>query len=208
MRYFKRAAKSIFIITCMVMSATTHAKDFGILGNLYDVTETDMLEMIEAQLKSPEKQREIKEMQQKMKEKATSRAHRPKPVGLPNTTTARRFTYEPIGYFDQDLKDNKGQVFYKANTPAKPLQSMQLEQPLLFFNADDKSQIQLAKTLLAEKEVMLILTQGAPFELTESLQTQVYFDQGGYITRTLGIKQVPAIVTQQESVLLIEELAL
>ncbi|OHT22475.1 hypothetical protein A3Q29_21915 [Providencia stuartii] len=43
----------------------------------------------------------------------------------------------------------------------------------------------------------VILTGGDIKVATEQLNTRIYFDQKGSLTRQLGVKYVPAVVTQE-----------
>ena len=59
-------------------------------------------------------------------------------------------------------------------------------------------------------ENRVVLVGGRPFKLQEELQKDyqdmvVYFDQGGTLTRKMGIKASPAIVSQEDLLLRIEE---
>ena len=199
-----KVATSIFVLT---LASSVIAKDFGVHGQTFEVKEPDMLDVIMNKLKDPKKIAEIKAAQVRFKAQSMASTKRPKPVGLPKTAEPRRFTYTPVGRFNEDLKDREGRVFYKAHTPVNPLTRMSLEKPLFFFDGDDVSQVKLAEQYhQSETGVMLILTSGAPFELNEHFKTEVYFDQGGFISRQLGIEQVPALVTQQDAVLMIEEI--
>jgi conjugal transfer pilus assembly protein TraW len=50
--------------------------------------------------------------------------------------------------------------------------------------------------------------KGAPLELNEQHDRWFYFDQAGVLTKKLGIKQVPSIVTQYGQLLKIQEVKL
>ena len=67
-------------------------------------------------------------------------------------------------------------------------------------------QKKFAKAQLQIGPIKLILTKGAPLALMEELKAPVYFDQGGFLVKKLGIHHVPAIVTQEKLRLRIEEI--
>ena len=52
----------------------------------------------------------------------------------------------------------------------------------------------------------IILVKGNILDLMKDNKTRLYFDQGGVLTGKFGIKQVPAIVLQDELKLLIREM--
>ena len=51
-----------------------------------------------------------------------------------------------------------------------------------------------------------ILTGGSYLDLMQAWQLPVYYDQLGMLTRRLGIRQVPALVSQEGKRLRIDEL--
>jgi conjugal transfer pilus assembly protein TraW len=81
-----------------------------------------------------------------------------------------------------------------------------MTKPLLFIDGDDAIQTIWAFRMLKKFPLAkIILTNGAPLKIMEEIGLTIYFDQHGKITQKLGIKQVPAIVTQEAEVLKIEE---
>ena len=85
-------------------------------------------------------------------------------------------------------------------------QQLCLSHNLLFFDGDDEDQKNFAKKKLQQGPLKLILTKGAPLALLEELKIPVYFDQQGVLTKKLGIKHVPTLVSQEELRLRIEEI--
>ena len=150
--------------------------------------------------------------------KKTEQALRfPKAVsGITRAKEPRTFTYDPSFTVPYDLKDHKRRVFYKAGTKLNPLETVSLHQSLLFIDGQDEDQIawiqetqfqetqfqetQFQETHLSSPKVnkaplpKIILVAGSPFELMERFNHPFYFDQGGRITKKLGIRHVPALV--------------
>ena len=52
----------------------------------------------------------------------------------------------------------------------------------------------------------LIFVKGAPLKIMKEIGLTVYFDQQGVICQKFGIKQVPALISQQDEQLLIQEM--
>ena len=74
-------------------------------------------------------------------------------------------------------------------------------QTLVFFNADDKQQMQWAMDFSKGKNkhtMKFILTQGEPEQVRKTLKvsTPIYFDQKGTLTRRLTLNHVPSVVKQ------------
>ena len=85
---------------------------------------------------------------------------------------------------------------------------MSLSRPLLFIDARDKAQLDQAQRLLADRQgqIKLILTGGSYLDLMRRWKLAVFYDQQGHLTTQLGIRHVPALVTQDGNRLRIDEL--
>lgn len=194
-------------VAFLPMAQAELLRDYGVVGNTFEILEEDLLKVIERRLKTLEAEGSLQEHQQKIARQAQEKIKRAKPVeGVQHTTKARSFTYEPSITVPYDLKDHQGKVFHPKGTKINPLDYQSLTKPLLFIDGDNQSQVEWAIT--QGMPAQIILTCGSPFELMEKLDRPVYFDQEGTITKKLGIQQVPAKVIQQEKYLLIEEINL
>jgi len=182
-------------------------KDFGVVGTTFEIKEEDLLEVIEKKLQQMSVDGSLETHQKQMADKAQEKIKRPNPVeGIQHTTKPRSFLYDPSLTVPYDLKDHEGRVFHAKGTKVNPLDFKSLSKPLLFIDGDEKAQVEWA--MEQEPLAQIILTGGSPFELMEKLDRPIYFDQGGTLTKKLGIVQVPARVTQQDKTLLIEEILL
>jgi conjugal transfer pilus assembly protein TraW len=83
-----------------------------------------------------------------------------------------------------------------------------LSQALLFIDARDTAQIKRASGILDERggKLKVILTGGSYLDLMHRWKRPVFFDQQGTLTEKLGIRHVPALVTQDGKRLKIEEI--
>jgi len=90
------------------------------------------------------------------------------------------------------------------------LDKVSLPYELIFFDGTDEEQRiwAISQYDISENKPLLILTGGAPIELEKQEKKDFYFDQGGSLTAKLGIKAVPAVVSQHEKSLLIREIKL
>jgi conjugal transfer pilus assembly protein TraW len=93
-------------------------------------------------------------------------------------------------------------------TRVNPLDTVSLSRPLLFIDARDTAQLDRAQRLLASARarVKLILTGGSYLDLMRRWKLAVFYDQQGHLTTQLGIRHVPALVTQDGKRLRIDEL--
>lgn len=191
-----------FLFFLLFSSSQVQAKDLGTIGVISPIVEQDPIQLIQQKLKTMEDLGELKQHQHALAKKAKDAVERPLPVeGITRATKSRLFTYDPTYEVKKDIKDHRGQILYSKGTRVNPLETVNLSQSLLFFDGDDEEQVAFVKekieeAFLVRASLRLILVRGAPLVLSEEFQRPVYFDQGGFLTKKLGIKHVPAIVSQ------------
>ena len=83
-----------------------------------------------------------------------------------------------------------------------------LSKPLYFFDARDPRQVREARAVIDAHrgQVKLILTGGSYMDLMRRWKLRVYYDQQGALVSQLGIRVVPALVSQEGKRLRIDEL--
>lgn len=197
---------------------TVAARDLGTHGVIYVIEEEDPIALIQQKLKAMEESGELKRRNLELQKKVRAGVERPKAAhGITRTTKHRVFYYDPTYEVKQDLYDHQGRIFARKGTKINPLETVNLSANLVFLDGDDGEQLEWVKERLAnqlssqnsqEKPVKLILIKGAPLKLAEELGIPVYFDQEGTLIKKLGIKHVPALITQEQHQLKIEEIRL
>jgi conjugal transfer pilus assembly protein TraW len=207
-------SKTIFLFLYLAQTIALQAKDMGSHGVVYPIDEQDPIILIQNKLKTMEKNGELDRHNLELQKKARAAIERPKSVEgitklIPQSNQRaienHVFYYDPTYIVPQDLKDHRGKIFYKKGTQINPLETASFSQDLLFFDGDDPAQVAFAKEKRKEGSIKLILVKGAPLTLSEESGVPVYFDQSGLLTQKLGIKHVPAHVTQEGLRLRIEE---
>lgn len=207
----------IRIISFLFIGITLHkpviARDCGTFGIIYPVEEIDPIILIQQKLKVMEDSGELKKRNLELQKKARTSVERPKPVeGITKAIKSRIFYYDPTYEVKEDLKDQQGKIFAKKGTKLNPLETVNFSQNLLFFDGDDSEQWAWVKEKFSQaienNSIRLILVRGTPLELAEELGIPVYFDQAGVLTKKLGIRHVPAVVSQEDKRLRIEEIKL
>lgn len=186
------------------------AVDLGAIGPTYPITEPHLIEQIKDILRKKEASGELARLQREAQQRAIVKVESPPPVeGIQTATIPRVFYFDPSIVVDQNIVDDKGRVLVPVGTRVNALEHTALSRPLLFIDARDPRQQARARELLGSSAgVRLILTAGNYRDLMKQWNVRVYYDQGGDITRRLGIKHVPALVTQQGTRLRIEEFVL
>jgi conjugal transfer pilus assembly protein TraW len=199
------------LIAALALSSQAHTKDFGTFGHTYPIDEPDLLQDIQTKLMNMEESGMIKHHQNEIVEKTKSSLANPPAVkGIAKATQYREYSIDPSIAVPYDLKDHEGRVFHKAGTKYNPLGPKPLRTKLVFIQGDDEAQVKWVQETFFDQDikVKVILVSGSPFELMESWDKPVFFDQGGVITTKLEIKAVPAVVEQVDKHLKISEINL
>jgi conjugal transfer pilus assembly protein TraW len=187
------------------------AKDFGVHGTLFEIKEEDMLETINARLKTLERSGVLALRQKEMKSAALKSVLYPRPIrNISDTAYNKAWDLDPTYIVQEDIINHDGTILHKAGTKINPLETIALQTNLMFINGKNAEQIQWAldRCMEVSNRCKLILINGSPGELSKKYKRDFYFDQNGSISKKLGITQVPALVTQNGLKLRIEELVL
>ncbi|MBN8507302.1 MAG: type-F conjugative transfer system protein TraW [Burkholderiales bacterium] len=192
-------------------AASACAADLGVLGPTYGIAEPHLLDYIQQRLRDQERNGELQRLMREAQSRGIDAVKHPTPVlGLRATETARSFYVDPSFTLDRNIVDAHGRLLFPAGTRTNPLDVVSLSRQLLFFDARDSRQLAHARTLMTRYEGHLkpILTGGSYLELMKAWQRPVYFDQQGTLIRRFGIRQLPALVSQDGRRLRVDELAL
>jgi conjugal transfer pilus assembly protein TraW len=203
------ARRAAALLAVALLASIARAQDLGVIGPLYPIVEPSLLEVIRARLREMEANGELARLQRESQARITREIEQPAPLaGIGKATKARSFEVDPSIEIPYPIADAEGRVIVAPGTRINPLDTVSLSLPLLFIDARDKDQVARATQLLGERHgrLKLILTGGSYLELMRRLQQPVFFDQQGHLTTRLGIRHVPALVTQQGKRLRIDEL--
>ena len=185
------------------------ARDLGQIGPTYAIGEPHFIETLKAKLKAYEDSPAFEQMKADSQERARQSVMNPPAVpGIVKAQSARTFFYDPTYTLDRNVFDAGGRLLFAAGTKANPLNVVSMPEHLLFFDARDERQVKRARELIDHYQgrVMPILVGGSYMDLMKRWQLRVYYDQHGVLTRQLGIRGVPAIVSQEGLRLRIDEL--
>ena len=198
-------------IACAALALTgaVPAQDLGVIGPVYPIAEPNLLEVILAKLREAESSGALARLQREAQARVRREIEEPIPVaGIAKTTRPRTYHFDPSIVVADAIRDADGRGIAAPGTTVNPLDTVALTQPLLFLDARDAAQLARARQLLDERagRLKLILTGGSYLDLMRRWQRPVFFDQQGSLTAKLGIRQVPALVTQDGRRLRIDEL--
>lgn len=186
------------LVLFLFISQNCLAKDFGNLGVIFEIQEQDMLEYIKSKLEGM--QANFDAINKDMQKKAESYVRRPKAVlGIKKADKTQSRLFDPSYILDKDILLPDGRVLHEAGKKVNPLEFIAMPSELYFIDSDDEKQIEWMKLKLktSRKLYKIILINGDYVKASKHLGVKVYFDQGGMISKKLGISAVPSLVRQK-----------
>ena len=199
------------LLLLLFSSKVVVAKDYGIHGTTYPISEKDFLKDIQEKLQAAQKSGKLTKFQNDVKQQMIGSVNSPKSVeGITKASIAREWFFDPSVSKPTDLTDQTGKVFYRANTKVNPLDYLPMTQTLIFIDGDDEAQVKwaLKQNKAKKSKAKIILVRGRVIDLMRARKTRFYFDQGGNLTSKFGIKAVPATVEQEGKMLKVKEVVL
>lgn len=177
-----------------------------IMGPTYPIIEPDLLVVLKTRYQKLVNKQGITHFQSLIKERVMHHSDRPKPLGLPRTHKAKTKDFDPSIVLRRNVVDASGQIIIQQGTRVNPLDTVRLTQDLVFYNADDKTQVRWVKRYLSNNpNVKLVLVNGSIKSQVNYFKRPIYFDQFGRLTQRFGIEQVPAVVCQAGKSLRVKE---
>lgn len=219
------------ISLCLGMSlfaCSLNAANLGVYGQVYPIAEIDLSEFIHQRLEQMQASGQLNAMENTFKQNVIAHTLRPPKVkGLTTVGRLETHYYSPTFTLPEDVYDSQGKLLYPAGTTVNALalpkslfegrgllarpdsgtSTIQLNEAMIFINADDPNQIAFAKEAVqyySDLNTIIILVEGNIVDAGHALG-RIYFDQYGLITQKLGITHIPAVVTQAGTQLKIDE---
>lgn len=187
---------------------TSFAKDLGVYAQSYPIAEESLLVAIQREVQEKVNSGDMKRLQEEARQRARDRFMNPTPVaGITTATKDMVSFYDPTIIFPESIRDATGRILIPAGTKSNPLDLIKYSKKMVFFDGRDKRQVEMVRQMVVNAPrgyVKPVLTAGSFVELLKAWKTQVYLDQYGYLTKKLGIRQVPAIVSQEGNKLRID----
>ena len=190
-----------YLLASCLLSPLPYAADLGTWGDLWPVREQDMLELITQRLQGLQQSGQWDKTMGEFKQRVIENSQRPAPVeGLHRAEKYAQRWFDPSIRLTEDLKDNEGRVFAHQGELINPLKTVPFMQTLYFINGDDPDQIawmkrQVPETLMSK----IILVRGSVPDTSAALDSRIYFDQNGVLSKRFGLTSVPARITPAPS---------
>lgn len=184
------------VYIALTLGGQAHAANLGTWGDLYPITEPDMLTTIHDRLQAMQESGELAEQQEAFKQRVIKNSLRPAPVtGLKLASEDSTHFVDPTFVVGQDIADHQGRVFARKGDKVNPLDAVPFVQTLYFIDADDPHQVAwMRQQQPATPIYKVILVNGDIRKATQQLDTRIYFDQEGVLSRKFALTAVPATV--------------
>jgi conjugal transfer pilus assembly protein TraW len=206
-----RVQLGIVLVSIAVTFGTTVASaiDLGNHGPTYPITEQDFLEQITSIAKQKVASGEWAQLEKDTQKGFLNRLQDMPPVATFAVASATRsWLFDPTVELRGPISDQNGRVIHAAGTRVNPLDVVPLSEPFMFIDGRDERQVNLARRLHQEASgnLKIILVAGNYLKLATDWSTPIYFDQQALMTGKLGIRVLPALVTQLGRNLKVEEI--
>lgn len=157
------------------------------LGPLRDISEPDILEAFKSRVGAMKVSGEYDRRFNQNKDRISKELEHPTPVvGLKRATELR--VWELSASVPETLPES---LLRQAQSVPMP----HLSRSLLFIDGTDAESLNLAQKLFeSQKDMRVVLVNGAPAEVSQKLNRRVFFDQGGALVRVFGIEAIPALL--------------
>ncbi len=194
-----------FALTLMAEAVT--AKDLGVRGAVWRITEPDLLLDIEARLKAMETTGELARMRREALARVRERVEAPPRVSdvLPARVPRTRL-FDPSATLEEEVRAADGTLLAARGARVNPLKTHPLTRDLIFI--DGTRPVEVAWALRHEKPSVIVLLAGRPLDLTRAHGRAFFYDQGGRLTRRLGLRTTPSLVKAEGTFLRITEVPL
>ena len=203
-------AVRMFAAVCVVLailSAPARAADLGVRGATWAIAELDLLVQIEDRLAGMERSGALARFEAEARERARRRLEAPEPVaGIAPARHARSRTLDPSVEVARDIRAHDGTLIAAAGTRIDPFAHAPLTRDLLFV--DGRREVEVAWALAHGRPSKIVLLAGRPLDLARRHGRPFHFDQGGRLSRRLGLRFTPSRITREDSLLRIDEIAL
>lgn len=201
-----------FLLLLLIFdTGSAFAEDLGVIGPIHEIAERDLIEVIQERLRFLEGNGELQKLEETYRQQVVSGIERPRPVaGIRPAESSKTYYIDPVFTLDRDVIDEHGRIMFRQGMRINPLDYAGLNQVLVFFEGDNKKQQEFVHRYLEEEKqpVKPIMISGAPLELMREWKREVFFDQGGVLSRHFRISGSPAMVRQEGKRLRVDEIRL
>ena len=196
-----------FLLASLLIAHCVVAKNLGVRGSLYRITEPDMLTGMYQKLTAMQKSGALARENQAVLKRTIHYILRPTPVSgvrdLPKGALPKTRTFNPSIRVRKTITDLHGNIIAAKGTQVNPLDYRRFDDTLVFMNADNHAQLQWVSRFIEKQRAhrhrfIIILVNGNIKTTAASLNTRVYFDQQGILCRHFHITHTPTLVFEPQ----------
>lgn len=204
-------ARRIFIFVCSLFSSLIctpiFAESLGNYGNVYDISEPDGINALKNEVAKNTAGDKKERLIDGARKRYIYQLEHLQPIpGITKVASANERYVDPTQVVTNNIYGPKGDLIARKGQRINPLVTSPLSKRLIFIDARDQSQINLASKQRRGQD-KVILVAGNLLDTGKQLRTQVYYDLGGVFVKRLQIRAVPSIASQVNDKLLIQEIA-
>ncbi|ELI5720914.1 type-F conjugative transfer system protein TraW [Vibrio fluvialis] len=202
-----------FITSSLLFPSLANAKDIGVVGHTFSITEINMIDWMKAKFNRLVDSGEWEKINQQFVSDVKKHAVRPLPVkGITTTVKPRVFTIDPTITVKKNIYGADGKIIVPKGKVVNPFKEIKhrYRWKWAFIDADDQRQIHWAKSMLDQypDSTKVVLIKGDVSVAAQQLKHQVFFDQGGFYTQKLSIQHVPSLAKEDNYLWLVQEYSL
>lgn len=180
----------LIVLTVSLESTPVFARDLGVYGHLWSISEVNLKKVIATQLSHVNMQK----IGLTLKKQARNFGNNLPPNELPIAQKTQTIYVDPSIALKHDIII-RGKLIYKKGSWVNPLTYIKPVTDMLFFNGDDSAQLNFALKALKDfpYKLMLVMIKGNPVKLAAKIHRPVYF---GYktIIKRFHITKVPSLL--------------
>ena len=181
------------------------AENLGVYGEIYSISEPDMLSAIHEKLSLMQKSGELIAQKRNFIHESIAHIVRPHPVdGVTDIgdQKPKSWIFNPSIVLNKSITNINGDVLADKGEKINPLKIHSFNEALLFIDGDNKKQIDLALKIESKyqsrfEDIKIILTNGDINTSAIALKQRVYFDQSGVLCKRFVITHTPTMVYQE-----------
>lgn len=177
--------------------------DLGVVGKTYPIVERDASEELSERVRSVDWQK----MLAKNSIESMKRYKPDTTKSLPRTREDRVRTVDMTYTLDFDITDGKGNLVYPKGYSFNPLDFMNYDRTIVAINGTDREQVEWFKASPYYKKpnVMILMTDGNYYDLSDELGQPVYFAHEKIVSR-LQLHFVPSVAVQKKRMMEVSEI--
>lgn len=220
---FKRAAAGVeAMLFCLALCAVpVAAKDLGVHGASWPVTEADLLTVISERVGEMSENGEWEMLEKEARERTRRSLETPAPVaGVFPATEPRVRRFDPTITVAEDLMGPNDEVIAAAGARINPLVLSPLSAELLFIDGRREAEVAWALERVragggsgtanadTNTNTKIILLAGRPLDLMRRHRLPFYFDLDGRLSARFGIRATPTRMVRDGLFLRLTEIPL